>query len=88
MDPHRDSIVVENTKFATLLVQKGGDLSHRDDHNVTVVIQASHKGQVDVVGALVERAVRALQPSDLAPFQLPSLLVPICNPPSLSLTPH
>ena len=50
-----DSIVVENTKFAALLVQKGADLSHRDEHNVTVLIQAAHKGQEDVVAALVER---------------------------------
>jgi ankyrin repeat protein len=56
--PHNllwDSIVVENTKFAALLVAKGADLSHKDEHNVTVLIQAAHKGQTDVVVALVER---------------------------------
>jgi len=50
-----DSIVVENTKFAALLISKGADLSYKDDHNVTVLIQAAHKGQLDVVEALIER---------------------------------
>merc|ERR1719424_1781710 len=50
-----DSITVENTKFASLLVAKGADLSHRDEHNVTVLIQSSHKGQKAVVEALLER---------------------------------
>jgi len=57
--PHNllwDSIVVDNSKFAALLVARGADLSHKDEHNVTVLIQASHKGQTEVVAALVERA--------------------------------
>jgi len=60
-DDHRahnllwDSLVVENTKFGALLVAKGADLSHTDEHNVTVLIQAAHKGQTEVVEALLAR---------------------------------
>lgn len=50
-----DSIIVENTKFSVLLINKGADLGHRDEHNVTVLIQAAHKGQKDVVEAMIER---------------------------------
>lgn len=50
-----DSVVVENSKFGALLVNKGADLSFRDEHNVTVLIQAAHKGQTELVAALVAR---------------------------------
>jgi uncharacterized protein len=56
--PHNllwDSVVVENSKFAALLVSKGANLSYKDEHDVTLLIQAAHKGQTEVVEALVAR---------------------------------
>jgi len=46
---------VENSEFASLLIQNGADLYHEDDHKVTTLLQASHRGMVDVVKLLLEK---------------------------------
>lgn len=58
-----DSIVVENKKFAALLVAKGANLEYTDEHNVTVLIQVAHKGQLEVVEALLAREEGAIDVS-------------------------
>jgi len=50
-----DSIVVENNEFATLLISKGADIYSEDEHKVTTLLQASHRGMTDVVKALLEK---------------------------------
>ncbi|KAL7461387.1 hypothetical protein ACHAXS_003047, partial [Conticribra weissflogii] len=55
--PHNllmDSIIVENEDFALLLIKHGADLLHKDDHSVTTLLQAAHRGMTDVVKALLE----------------------------------
>jgi ankyrin repeat protein len=49
-----DSIIVENEEFAKLLIQKGADLYSEDDHKVTTLLQAAHRGKVDIVKELLE----------------------------------
>lgn len=49
-----DSIIVENEKFAKLLIQHGADVLYKDKHGVTTLIQAAYKGLTDVVKLLVE----------------------------------
>jgi ankyrin repeat protein len=49
-----DAIMVENEEFALLLIQKGADISHKDEKKVTTLLQASHRGQADIVKALLE----------------------------------
>jgi ankyrin repeat protein len=48
-----DAIIVENSKFAKLLIEHGADVTHKDKHGVTTLIQASHKGLVEVVQLIV-----------------------------------
>lgn len=50
-----DAIVVENQEFATLLVDKGADIYHKDERKVSTLLQASHRGLADVVGKLLEK---------------------------------
>lgn len=50
-----DSIVVENSDFANLLISKGADIYSEDDHKVTTLLQASHRGMVDVVKGLLTK---------------------------------
>lgn len=50
-----DAIIVENNEFALLLIEHGATLSHKDDAGVTVLIQAAHRGMIDVVRALLKR---------------------------------
>ena len=50
-----DSIVVENGDFANLLISKGADIYSVDDKKVTTLLQASHRGMVDVVKALLTK---------------------------------
>jgi ankyrin repeat protein len=57
-EPHNllmDSIIVENADFALLLIEHGADLYHRDDHRVTTLLQASHRGVANVTEALLNR---------------------------------
>jgi len=49
-----DSIIVENTEFASLLIKKDIDIYYEDHHRVTTLIQASHRGMKDVVKLLLE----------------------------------
>ena len=49
-----DSIMVENEEFAKVLVEKGADLYHKDAKLVSTLLQASHRGLVDVVRVLVD----------------------------------
>mmetsp|Transcript_5917 Transcript_5917/g.17020 ORF Transcript_5917/g.17020 Transcript_5917/m.17020 type:complete len:928 (-) Transcript_5917:85-2868(-) len=50
-----DAIIVENTEFATLLIDNGADLYHEDDHKVTTLLQASHRGMTDIVEKLLAK---------------------------------
>jgi len=50
-----DSIIVENTEFASLLISKGAEIYSEDSHKVTTLLQASHRGLVPVVKALLEK---------------------------------
>lgn len=54
-----DSIIVENADFALLLIEKGADLYHRDDHKVTTLLQAAHRGIVNVTEALLTKHAAA-----------------------------
>eukprot|EP00640_Fibrocapsa_japonica_P003963 CAMPEP_0113943834 /NCGR_PEP_ID=MMETSP1339-20121228/28444_1 /TAXON_ID=94617 /ORGANISM="Fibrocapsa japonica" /LENGTH=870 /DNA_ID=CAMNT_0000948801 /DNA_START=93 /DNA_END=2705 /DNA_ORIENTATION=+ /assembly_acc=CAM_ASM_000762 len=48
-----DSIVVKNTEFAELLLEKGADPTHVDDNGVTTLTQAAHRGHLDLVKKLI-----------------------------------
>lgn len=49
-----DSILIENADMAKLLIEKGADLYHKDEKGVTTLLQASHRGLLDVVQALLD----------------------------------
>ena len=56
--PHNmlfDAIMVENEEFATVLIEKGADLTHQDDKKVTTLLQASHRGLSAIVKLLLEK---------------------------------
>ena len=57
-----DAIIVENEAFALLLIENGADLYHADDHKVTTLLQAAHRGMVNVTKALLEK--HAASPSE------------------------
>lgn len=50
-----DAIIVENEDFARLLIESGADLYHEDEHKVTTLLQASHRGMKDIVKLLLEK---------------------------------
>ncbi|KAL7539128.1 hypothetical protein ACHAXR_009053 [Thalassiosira sp. AJA248-18] len=50
-----DSIIVENADFALLLIEHGADLYYKDDHKVTTVLQAAHRGIANVTEALLNK---------------------------------
>eukprot|EP00568_Trieres_chinensis_P002301 CAMPEP_0183293248 /NCGR_PEP_ID=MMETSP0160_2-20130417/2005_1 /TAXON_ID=2839 ORGANISM="Odontella Sinensis, Strain Grunow 1884" /NCGR_SAMPLE_ID=MMETSP0160_2 /ASSEMBLY_ACC=CAM_ASM_000250 /LENGTH=938 /DNA_ID=CAMNT_0025454335 /DNA_START=100 /DNA_END=2916 /DNA_ORIENTATION=- len=50
-----DSIIVENAEFASLLVENGAVLYHEDEHGVTTLLQASHRGMGDIVEKILAR---------------------------------
>lgn len=50
-----DSLIVENSEFAQLLIEKGADIYHQDEHKVTTLLQASHRGMTEVVKALLSK---------------------------------
>eukprot|EP00562_Extubocellulus_spinifer_P004543 CAMPEP_0178518028 /NCGR_PEP_ID=MMETSP0696-20121128/26021_1 /TAXON_ID=265572 /ORGANISM="Extubocellulus spinifer, Strain CCMP396" /LENGTH=908 /DNA_ID=CAMNT_0020148529 /DNA_START=66 /DNA_END=2792 /DNA_ORIENTATION=- len=50
-----DAIIVENEDFAQLLIESGADLYHEDEHKVTTLLQASHRGMKDIVKLLLEK---------------------------------
>ena len=49
-----DSILIENADFAKSLVEKGADLYYKDEKGVSTLLQASHRGMLDVVEKLLE----------------------------------
>lgn len=53
-----DSLVVENTEFASLLIESGADIYSEDEHKVTTLLQASHRGMTDIVKALISKNSR------------------------------
>ncbi len=55
-----DSIIVENVDFALLFIKQGADVYYRDDHKVTTLLQATHRGISNVTKALLNR--HALSP--------------------------
>jgi len=50
-----DAIMVNNSAFATLLIEKGANVSYADDDGVTVSTQAAYQGLVNVVSALISK---------------------------------
>jgi ankyrin repeat protein len=50
-----DSIIVENADFALLLIEHGADLYYKDDHQVTTLLQAAHRGITNVTEALLNK---------------------------------
>lgn len=52
-----DAIIVENGEFAELLIENGADLYHQDEHGVTTLLQASHRGMTDTVKLLLEKDI-------------------------------
>jgi len=48
-----DSIIVENEEFALLLIENGADLYNEDDHQVSTLLQAAHRGMTEVVKELL-----------------------------------
>jgi len=50
-----DAIIVENIEFAVLLIQNGADIGNEDEHKVSTLLQASHRGLTEVVKALLEK---------------------------------
>lgn len=50
-----DSLLVENGDFAELLIESGADIYDEDEHKVTTLLQASHRGLTDVVKALLAK---------------------------------
>lgn len=50
-----DAIMVENAEFAKLLIEKGADLYHKDERKVSTILQASHRGLVDIVKLLLDK---------------------------------
>jgi len=49
-----DSILIENEEFAKVLIEKGADLYHKDEKGVTTLLQASHRGLLEVVQKLLD----------------------------------
>jgi serine/threonine-protein phosphatase 6 regulatory ankyrin repeat subunit B len=49
-----DSIVVNNTEFSIMLIEKGANVSYTDDAGVTPLTQAAYLGQLSVVKALIQ----------------------------------
>lgn len=56
-----DSILVTNTNFSLLLIEKGANTSFADDDGVTVTCQAAYMGQLPVVQALLAKGVDITQ---------------------------
>mmetsp|Transcript_12279 Transcript_12279/g.17873 ORF Transcript_12279/g.17873 Transcript_12279/m.17873 type:complete len:905 (+) Transcript_12279:111-2825(+) len=54
-----DSLVVENNEFAELLIESGADIYQVDEHKVTTLLQASHRGMADVVKVLLAKNTKA-----------------------------
>jgi len=48
-----DAIIVENEEFALLLISSGAGLYAEDDHQVSTLLQASHRGMTEVVKAIL-----------------------------------
>lgn len=53
-----DSLVVENNEFAELLIDSGADIYSEDEHKVTTLLQACHRGMTDVVKALLNKNMK------------------------------
>jgi len=55
--PHNllmDAIIVENTEFSKLLIEQGAAVTHKDEHGVTTLLQAAHRGLTEVVELLIQ----------------------------------
>mmetsp|Transcript_2039 Transcript_2039/g.4441 ORF Transcript_2039/g.4441 Transcript_2039/m.4441 type:complete len:919 (+) Transcript_2039:171-2927(+) len=62
-----DAIIVENLEFSSLLIKSGAELTHVDNHKVTVLVQAAHRGLTSIVDLLLEHgkdSVDVNAPSD------------------------
>jgi hypothetical protein len=58
-----DSIIVKNANFTLLLIEHGADVYYCDNHKVTTLLQAAHRGISNVTEALLNR--HALSPKAL-----------------------
>lgn len=50
-----DAIMVENEMFAKVLIEKGADIYYKDEKGVTTLLQACHRGLVDIAQMLVDK---------------------------------
>lgn len=50
-----DAIMTENDEFANLLIENGANLYHKDEKNVSCLLQASHRGMSDIVKLLLDK---------------------------------
>ena len=50
-----DSVLVSNTNFTKLLIDKGADINYADDEGVTVITQAAYMGLQEIVEKLLEK---------------------------------
>lgn len=50
-----DSLVVENERFAKLLIEKGASIYYMDEKRVSTLLQASQRGFTDVVRLITEK---------------------------------
>ena len=50
-----DAIMVNNTEFAVLLINKGANISYADDDGVTVTTQSAFQGMTTVVDTLITK---------------------------------
>ncbi len=57
-----DSIIVKNANFVLILIEHGADVYYRNDHKVTTLLQAAHRGISNITEVLLNR--HALSPND------------------------
>jgi ankyrin repeat protein len=50
-----DAIMVENDDFAIMLIERGAALSHKDEKQVSTLLQAAHRGLSNITEKLLER---------------------------------
>jgi uncharacterized protein len=59
-----DAVVVANSDFALLLIDKGANLNYADADGVTVITQAAYQGQLPVVEALLVKGADPTIPNN------------------------
>lgn len=54
-----DAIVAENEEFAKILIENGANIYYADEKKVTILLQACHRGYVDIVTMLLAKHLQA-----------------------------